>query len=80
MAPLRVSNFNLEMSSPSIKIEPECNSTILVNAIEIVDLPAPVLPTIPTFSPGDTLNESFFKTVSINSLKENILLTTERNF
>lgn len=39
------------MSTPSNVILPPQISTILVKALARVDLPAPVLPTIPTFSP-----------------------------
>ena len=57
--------LTLAMSIPSIKIEPPANSTNLDRAMLTVDLPAPVLPTIPIFSPLFTSKESFFRTSSI---------------
>ena len=51
----------MRMSPPNI-------STILLRLIDIVDLPAPVLPTIPTFMPGSTLKLKSFSTVSVLGL------------
>jgi len=54
------------MSIPSIIIYPWKISTIRVIAKEIVLLPAPVLPTIPIFSPEFTLKVKPFKTISVS--------------
>ena len=56
------------MFSPSISIEPPQISTILVKARLRVDFPAPVLPTIPTFSPAPILTESPLSTSSVFGL------------
>jgi len=56
------------MSIPSIKIDPDSISTILVNARDIVLLPAPVLPTIPIFSPLYISNDRFLSTNSLFGL------------
>ena len=56
----------LEMSSPLINICPEYASTIRHRARHIVLLPAPVLPTIPTFSPAFTSNVKSFRTSSVS--------------
>ena len=58
----------VEMSIPSILIEPLQSSIIRERASEIVDLPAPVLPTTPTFVPGITMKESSFSTISVFGL------------
>ena len=52
----------LPISMPSISIYPANASTILGIARLIVDLPAPVLPTSPTFLPASILNERPFST------------------
>jgi len=52
----------------SIKILPLKISTMRLIARVIVLLPAPVLPTIPIFSPPKTLNERLFKTISVSGL------------
>ena len=56
------------ISTPSIIICPAYNSNSLDKVYAIVDLPAPVLPTIPTFIPGSTSNETFSKTNSVVGL------------
>lgn len=48
---------------PSIKMAPSVGSTILKIDEVIVDFPAPVLPTIPIFSPALTLKVRLFKTL-----------------
>jgi hypothetical protein len=63
---LRSSKGTFEMSYPSRKIDPLYSSTILVIAKAIVLLPAPVLPTIPIFSPPLTLKFRPFKTISVS--------------
>ena len=57
-------------------IEPSAGSTNLNKARVSDDLPAPVLPTIPTFCPPSISKETLFKTRSRPSLKtEKKLLT-----
>jgi hypothetical protein len=53
---------------PSISIDPEYNSIILLRDRQIVLLPAPVLPTTPIFSPGLTLKERSLSTFSVFGL------------
>ena len=57
-----------EISIPSTRILPYSTSIILAIASPIVDLPAPVLPTMPTLAPASTLNETPFNTKSVFSL------------
>jgi len=57
-----------EISMPSISIEPSNSSTILLKLIQTVDLPAPVLPTTPTFVPGSTTNVKCFRTAGVFGL------------
>ena len=52
----------------SISISPSIISMILDKDRQIVLLPAPVLPTIPIFSPGLTSNVKFFRTTSVLGL------------
>lgn len=59
---------SFEMSMPSISIEPDSSSTILENAMKMVDFPAPVRPTTPTFSPGAILRVKPFSTLSVFGL------------
>ena len=54
--------------SPNKYSDPGYDSQILNTDWMIDDLPAPVLPTIPTFSPGRILNETFFNTKGSPSL------------
>ena len=69
MALRRVLSPIWEMSTLSMKMEaPSSHSTSLKRAWSREDLPAPVRPTIPTFIPGSTLKERFFKTSSKFSL------------
>lgn len=56
------------MSTPSNEIFPLSFSTILVKALHKVLLPAPVLPTIPIFSPALILKVHFLRTRSVSSL------------
>ena len=66
------------ISIPSISIDPSKASTILGIVRLIVDFPAPVLPTSPTFYPASTLKESplrtsgrffrYFNLISLNSI------------
>jgi hypothetical protein len=59
----------LPISIPSISIKPPFyNSSILDKDNAIVDFPAPVLPTMPTFYPGSILNVRFYKTVFVSGL------------
>ena len=58
----------LRISTPSISIDPDSNSTILLRLKQIVDFPAPVRPTTPTFVPGLTLKLKSFKTTSVVGL------------
>lgn len=51
----------VEISTESIVIYPEVLSIILNKADMIELFPAPVLPTIPTFSHGLVSNDTFFK-------------------
>lgn len=53
---------------PSISIDPEYNSTILLNERQIVLLPAPVLPTTPIFSPDLTSKLRSLSTFSVLGL------------
>jgi hypothetical protein len=53
---------------PSISIDPEYNSTILLNERQIVLLPAPVLPTTPIFSPDLTSKVRSLSTFSVLGL------------
>ena len=59
---------SLLMSSPSITMEPPTISTIRLRLRQMVDLPAPVLPTTPTFSPGRALKVSWSRTTSVVGL------------
>ena len=52
----------------SIFIDPTSNPIILDNANDIVDFPAPVLPTTPIFSPGLISKDKPFKTKSAPGL------------
>ena len=63
---LNSSSFIWLISIPSISIDPFCNSTILLNARQMVLLPAPDLPTTPIFSPLFTLKLRLFRTVSVS--------------
>ena len=56
---------SLEMSTPSISIEPEKSSIILLKDKQIVLLPAPVRPTTPIFSPDLTSNVRSLSTFSV---------------
>jgi hypothetical protein len=56
------------ISWPSMSIYPECSSTILAKARLIVDLPAPVRPTMPTLCPGSTSNDKLCRTISVLGL------------
>ena len=56
------------MFLPSIIISPLADSKTLKIARRIVDFPDPVLPTIPTFSPGLILNLRPFNTKGKSSL------------
>lgn len=58
----------LEMSTPSINMVPEKSSIILLRASPTVVFPAPVLPTIPTFSPDFTSKERFLRAKSVYGL------------
>lgn len=49
----------LEISRPSILMYPVLASKNLKKAVIIVDLPAPVRPTIPILLKAGTLNETF---------------------
>ena len=62
---LNSSNGTSWISIPSMTILPSKISTILDIDKQIVLFPAPVLPTIPIFSPGLTLNDNFLSTVWI---------------
>mmetsp|Transcript_37012 Transcript_37012/g.36614 ORF Transcript_37012/g.36614 Transcript_37012/m.36614 type:complete len:227 (-) Transcript_37012:3136-3816(-) len=75
---LRSANPTLEMSTPSISIDPLSASMILQRAKHKVLLPAPVLPTIPTFSPALMLRLIFLRTTSVSSryLREKSLNST----
>jgi len=64
----RTYRSSFEISTPSISISPSNSSTILLRLIQTVDLPAPVLPTTPTFEPGSTTNVSFFSTAGVFGL------------
>lgn len=57
-----------EISSPLIRIYPDWASTILQRARQIVLFPAPVRPTIPTFSPALTLKLKLLRTSSVSGL------------
>ena len=61
----RTYRSSFAISTPSISIYPSKSSTILLRLMQTVDLPAPVLPTTPTFEPGSTTNVSFFKTAGV---------------
>lgn len=58
----------LRISIPSISIFPPQSSTILERERQIVDLPAPVLPTTPTLVPGLTTKLRFLRTISVLGL------------
>jgi len=62
---LRSFKSTLLMSTPSISIEPLSSSSRRDTVCDIVDLPAPVLPTIPTFMPCETTNDTPFNTSSV---------------
>ena len=53
---------NLEISQPSIKILPFSISTIRNSALSMLDFPAPVRPTMPTFSVGEIVKDNPCKT------------------
>ena len=50
------------MSTPSMEMKPLSNSKILFKHNINVDFPDPVLPQIPIFSPGFTVNDTLSKT------------------
>ncbi len=54
---LRAFKPSFEMSTSSILMDPSAASMILNNPNVIEDFPAPVLPAMPTFSPGRILKE-----------------------
>lgn len=58
----------LAMSRPSILMEPDKSSTILLRVKPIDVFPAPVLPTIPIFYPEWMSNDKFLRTVSVYGL------------
>jgi len=58
----------LAMSRPSILMEPDKSSTILLRVKPIDVFPAPVLPTIPIFYPDWMSNDKFLRTVSVYGL------------
>ena len=60
-----VSSGTRDMSMPSIRITPLSVSKRRLRAIETVDLPAPVLPTMPTLSPPLTKKLSPLITCSV---------------
>jgi hypothetical protein len=53
--------LKVEISIPSIRIDPSIASSNLKRVIVIVDLPAPVLPTTPIFSKGFILKVILFR-------------------
>ena len=53
---------NLPISQALIKIRPLSISTIRNNALSMLDFPAPVLPTITSFSLGGTVNDNSCRT------------------
>ena len=55
-------NPSFASSIPSIVTDPPANSVIRNSAIIIDDFPAPVRPTIPSFSPGSTVRFTPFST------------------
>lgn len=65
---LKMWSPSVEMSTSSIRILPSWSSQSLNSACKIEDLPAPVLPTIPTFIPACTLNLSYLMLGSSDSL------------
>lgn len=67
---LDLSSFRgtLAMSNPSILMEPDKSSTILLRVKPIEVFPAPVLPTIPIFCPELISKDKFLRTVSVYGL------------
>lgn len=65
---LRFWRLNWEISWPSISIQPESASTILQRASQMVDFPAPVLPTTPTLCLGMIVKFKFLRTSSVSGL------------
>jgi len=63
------------ISIPSMNIYPSKISTIRDIERQIVDLPAPVLPTTPIFSPMETLKDSLSSTTSVVGLYFNETLS-----
>jgi len=61
------------MSCPSTEMDPDSSSTILVKAMQRVDLPAPVLPTTPTLWPGSTLKLKSFKARGVLGLYRKLM-------
>ena len=57
-----------DISTPSISIEPLHSSIIRERDKEIVDFPAPVLPTMPIFEPGVTVKDNPLSTMSVFGL------------
>jgi len=82
---LKCESSTLLMSIPSIKIDPSAISTILLKLKQIVDLPAPVLPTTPIFSPGLAWKVNLSRTTSVVGLyfkttSENLISPLEGQF
>ncbi len=63
-ADLSLPSPSCEMVSPSMLMDPPADSIILNRARVSEDFPAPVRPTIPIFSPEDTLQSMPFSTRS----------------
>ena len=58
VAPERRQRQMSRMSSPSMRIAPDCGSKARCRSPSVVDLPEPVAPTSATVSPGRTANET----------------------
>lgn len=57
---------------PSISMLPSKSSTMRLKLIQIVDFPAPVLPTTPTFIPAFTKKDKLRSTGSVVGLYFNV--------
>jgi hypothetical protein len=65
---LRSARPTVDISTPSISMLPLNFSIILHRANQIVLFPAPVLPTIPTFSPDSIVTFKFLSTTCVSGL------------
>ena len=73
-------NPKVTMSTPSITMRPPEGSTSRNKAWMRVDLPLPVLPTTPTFSPPEIVNVMPFNTIGVVGRYRNCQKKGDMNF